>query len=389
MFDSIIIGGGIAGLLTAIRLSMAGKKVLVIDKDKIGSGSTSSNHGMVHSGALYTSQHGHIVKQCQEAQKAFSELLHNAEIPCNDSVYISSLEKLNQFTSKLDTYGYSYKYLSNDAVPELNKKALKKYKMISIKERIFSSEEILKILTSHCLNNNVSFLLGIKINNLLISEGKIKGINYGLNKVITSSNVIIACGLGTTQLLRSFRSYYCKWLKSRLDMMVYLPHASLKRGLIFADLDKPILMPAINNSSLGSYFGGIQPIIQGDRKFAVDFDKAKDLIDMINLYFNKELVNSKDSHLYMCGKTDFTGSKHTEKGFINPGFHIIDHHQYDKIEGLYTIITGKMTLAFHASREVCEKILKTKLELVIPDKKVIQLNKDMFTVAPWKNVSEI
>ena len=48
-YDTIIIGAGIAGLFTALRLSKNGQKVLVVEKDKIGNGATIANHGTIHS----------------------------------------------------------------------------------------------------------------------------------------------------------------------------------------------------------------------------------------------------------------------------------------------------------------------------------------------------
>ena len=78
-FDTIIVGGGIAGLLTALRLSQSGLRVVVIEKDKLGSGATLANQGVIHSGALFVRHHGHIVRQCQEAQSALLAFAPAAE----------------------------------------------------------------------------------------------------------------------------------------------------------------------------------------------------------------------------------------------------------------------------------------------------------------------
>ena len=45
--DVIIIGGGIAGLFSAYYLTMAGKKVTIIEKDQVGSGASHGNCGLL------------------------------------------------------------------------------------------------------------------------------------------------------------------------------------------------------------------------------------------------------------------------------------------------------------------------------------------------------
>lgn len=388
-YNTIIVGGGIAGLLTALRLAQAGQRVLVIEKDRIGTGATFSNHGMVHSGALYVRQHGHVVRSCQEAQEAFSVLVPSAEIATDDSLYIAAKNDIDEFTEKLDAYNFSYTATSLHDAPEVNANVLVEYQAILLKERVFSSKKILEEMLSACLAVGVEFSLGSKVSKILRESGKVRGVIVGLEQTILCDNLVIATGLGLTQLLKSIDSYYCQFLKSRLDMMVYLPHSTLKRGLIFADLDKPIIMPAKHNTALGSFFGGVQPPINGDRKFPVEFGKSQLLVDMMNTYFDHTIVNTQDAVFYTCGKTDYTGNDTTEKGFIDPGFHIINHKEKDNIEGLYSVITGKMTLGFHASKAVADYILKIDNALIINETQRANIPQEMLTVEPWAPTREI
>jgi FAD dependent oxidoreductase len=388
-YNTIIVGGGIAGLLTALRLAQAGQRVLVIEKDKIGTGATFSNHGMIHSGALYVRQHGHVVRSCQEAQEAFSVLVPSAEIATDDSLYIAAKRDIDEFIEKLDAYNFSYKVTSLHDAPEVNAKVLGEYQAILLKERVFSSRMMLEEMLSACLAIGVQFSLGSKVSKILRESGKVKGVIVGLEQTIVCDNVVIATGLGLTQLLKTIDSYYCQFLKSRLDMMVHLPRSTLKRGLIFADLDKPIIMPAKHDTALGSFYGGIQPPINGDRKFPVEFGKSQILIDMMNTYFDHTIVNTQDAVFYTCGKTDYTGNNTTEKGFIDPGFHIINHKEKDNTEGLYSVITGKMTLGFHASKAIADYILKVDNALIIKEEQRAIIPQDMLTVEPWASAEEI
>ena len=387
-FDTIIVGAGIAGLLTAIRLSQHGQKVLIVEREKVGSGATSSNHGMIHSGALFVRHHGHIVQKCQEAQKLFLNLVPEAEIKTKMSVYISSEKNTNEFIELLENYGLKYERISAGKVFEIKPQFSIRYEYLGIKERIFSSAMILEILTSYCLVNKVEFLLGNKISKILKENHRVIGVETGRNH-ISARNVIIATGLGTPQLLESFNSYYGQFLRSRLDMMVYLPNANLARGLVFAQINRPVIMPAKVNGALASFFGGKQPPINGDRKYAVDFDNARLLLKMIGLFFNKEIVSVENAYFYMSGKTDYVGNEHTEKGFINPGFHIIDHAKFDRVKNLYTIATGKMVLAFHASKAVADLVLGVNLDLTINESSKVTPPDDMFAVEPWASTDKI
>lgn len=56
-WDVIVIGAGMAGLLTAYYLQEQGKKVLVLEADRVGSGQTERTTAKI------TSQHGIILLQ--------------------------------------------------------------------------------------------------------------------------------------------------------------------------------------------------------------------------------------------------------------------------------------------------------------------------------------
>lgn len=385
-YDTIIVGAGIVGLLTALRLSQFGQTVLVVEKDKIGNGSTLSNHGMLHSGALYVRQHAHVVENLKAAQDAFSTLFSDAEIACKPSIYLSTKNEIDGFVNLLAKHKFKYQLEQISNIPELKSEMVKDYEAISLKERIFSSKKILELLASYCLGQRVDILLNTKISGIITRENKARGVKTAIGKHLRSDYVIIANGLGATHLLRTFSSQYCKLIQSRLDIMVYLPKTRISRGLIFSHLDKPILMPAKNGTALGSYHGGLQPKIEDERKFAVDFDKARLLVEMMNAYFNSEFVNTQQARFYMCGKTDYIGDKHTEQGFINPGHQVINHSQIDNIWGLQTIITGKMSLAFHASQQAAESILRREIELSIKPSKKKQIPKAMISIEPWADL---
>jgi len=59
------------------------------------------------------------------------------------------------------------------------------------------------------------------------------------------------------------------------------------------------------------------------------------------------------------------------------------------IEGLYTIVTGKMSLVFHASKSAVEKILDKDMELIVKSKMKAFIPGKMLAVEPWSSPERI
>lgn len=382
-FDTIIVGAGIAGLLTALRLSQKGQKILVVERDKVGSGATAANHGTIHSGAHYMEHFPNIVNSCIEAQYLFSNLFQNANLLSGDSIHVVKRENYTNFENLLKTYQLEHKEVIADNIPELEARILKSSKFVSIKEGIYSSREILEILLSYCLANEVKFILGDMVRGIVVKSNVVSGIYLSSGEQINGKNIVIATGLGTQKILDSFNSHFSKYLKSRLGMMVYLPKSHITRGFVFMEPNNPVLLPAPRNGSLASIFGMVLPPIFEDRNFSIDYEKASLVISGIKSNFSSDLINTDGAKFYVAGKTDYINNDLIVKNLVNPGYNVIDHKLKDRISGLYTLVTGKMTLAFHCSKDVSEMILKDKLDLEIVQNKRLEPLTDMLASEPW------
>jgi L-2-hydroxyglutarate oxidase len=78
--DVIVIGGGIVGLATALKLS-ATKKVLLLEKEtEVAKHQTSNNSGVIHSG-LYYKPGSLKAKNCIEGYNMLIDFCHKNEIP--------------------------------------------------------------------------------------------------------------------------------------------------------------------------------------------------------------------------------------------------------------------------------------------------------------------
>ncbi len=67
-YDMIIFGGGVAGLWLCNTLKRAGYNVILIEKDKLGSGQTLASQGMIHGGQKYVLQ-GSLTKHAEQLAK--------------------------------------------------------------------------------------------------------------------------------------------------------------------------------------------------------------------------------------------------------------------------------------------------------------------------------
>jgi glycine/D-amino acid oxidase-like deaminating enzyme len=377
-----VIGGGIAGLLTALRLARGGHAVALIEADRLGSGATTSNHGMVHSGALYVRQHGHVVQHLRQAHAAFSALVPDAELPADWAIYIVPTPDAPDFLDRLRRHRIAYHATDPGQVPEVHHAVRDAHRLVAIGERVFSSRRIIAVLAGQCLTAEVTVITGATVAGIAHSGGKVTGVRLSRDH-LPARHVVIAAGTGTAQLLSDLGSPQARLLRSRLDMMIHMPAARLQRGLIFAAPDRPVMMPAPGGGALVSFFGGMQPEITGRRAFPVDLGKATALLHETLRALTPGLATGDGAVAYVAGKTDYVGTVHAENGMINPGYHVIDHQRAEDLHGLYTVITGKMTLGFHASKAVADSILGTDLPLVMRPATAPDAPARLLATEPW------
>src|SRR5262245_29102158 len=63
----VIVGGGIAGLATSVRLSQAGFPVTLFESSVLGSAASTRNQGWLHSGGLFALQAPPYARACHES----------------------------------------------------------------------------------------------------------------------------------------------------------------------------------------------------------------------------------------------------------------------------------------------------------------------------------
>lgn len=135
-YDVIVIGGGMSGALSAYTLRKQGLSVALIDKDKIGHGSTSANTGllqysndiMLHELAEQIGEADAVLfyKACQEAvaqlKQTARDLAHDCNFHSRKSVYFASeksdAERLMKEFHMLQYHGFEVEYWDRTTIEQ-------------------------------------------------------------------------------------------------------------------------------------------------------------------------------------------------------------------------------------------------------------------------------
>src|SRR5574341_1018824 len=112
--ECVVVGGGVAGLMIALRLALAGIDVVLFEKERLGSGSTIGNHGTIHSGAFFAELHPEIARLCQEARQAYLSTFAAARISAKSSWYFGRPQRLATFRTLWAAQNIAFKEVRRD-----------------------------------------------------------------------------------------------------------------------------------------------------------------------------------------------------------------------------------------------------------------------------------
>lgn len=206
--DITIIGGGMSGILCGYYLSIAGYKVVLIEKDKLGTGSSSANTGLLQfSSDILLSELSKEIgekdaylfyEMCYKAMEDFKNLpediLKASDFYSRDSIYYAS--KHNDVNKILAEYVALKKH--NFPVEYLNSKQLsKRYNIEKYAALLTGGDgEINPYKFIHAIaetkNSNLAVYENTKANNINCSQ---KEIVVSCDKAkITSNYIILATG---------------------------------------------------------------------------------------------------------------------------------------------------------------------------------------------------
>ncbi|WP_328435828.1 NAD(P)/FAD-dependent oxidoreductase [Nocardia puris] len=383
-YDCIVAGGGVAGLMTAARLSEHGMSVALVDAALLGSGSTTRNHGMLHSGALYARWHPEVVGACGQAQTAYRSSFPTLLADTETCWYIGTPETMYAYDTLWRHYDIPHREVD---VREINTVLAtpdsRSVAAIAVQELLIDTHGLISELAARCVAGGVEILVGTTVLRVVTHDGVVRGVETAAG-VIDAANVVVCTGIGTHEILERSGSVVARELSSRLEMMMAFP-GELPCAIIGLEFGWPALAPsAAGGAVLASRYGAPQRFVRGPARWPVPARDTAELVGELDTWLRPGLIDTAAGVGWVCSKTEHLRGSSDQWG-TEPDFTLIDHHDRDGIRGWWTVLPGKMTLALHASRATAAAVTGTGPRLALrpshsaaPDEVA-----DLVDVSPW------
>ncbi|MBF6320344.1 FAD-dependent oxidoreductase [Nocardia cyriacigeorgica] len=359
--DCVIVGGGITGLMTAVRLAKSGCRVQLIERDLLGAGATTSNHGLIHSGALYARWHPEIVAACRQAQLAFRASFPECLVAAEPCWYFATSKTVHTYQTLWRSLGIAYRPVDRRELSAVVQAEGRDVAACAIDEVVIDTRALLAALAARCIDLGVEVSVGLTADQILIGNGRVRGVRTGEGSV-RARWVVVCAGIGTRDLLDRAGSMVGAELASRLEMLTAY-RGTLTRPVIGLEFGWPALAPAaVAGTVLASRYGGVQRTVQRRERWPVPTAEAAALDRELGEWIAPGVIDHADPVAWVCSKTEHTTRDRDQWGTC-PNYTVIDHHRREQIDGLWTVLPGKMTLALHASREVAAALTGQKQTL--------------------------
>jgi len=357
-FDIIILGAGINGCAIANTFSQDGKKVLVIDKSTIASGTSSKSSRLIHGGLRYLENFEFsLVKESLKDRNNLVEKYPN-------------LVKMNKF--------YLPVYKNNKRSSFIIRVGLKLYDLLSWNKNYTSgiinrknSDEKFKYLRKDNLKSILYYHDAVtddkKLTKVISEEAKSAGAvfleNYAINTIDKSKEIINIDNAYTTKLLVNATG---PWINEVIDKYnLNSDYKINKVSGIHIEIDKllvssPMILEAENNR-IFFVIPNVKNTIIGTTERAEDCkcdnvdindEDVKYLLNYINKYFNININRSNIINKWI-GIRPLIESKNNLSKISRD--YIIDIHNYNTLK-VVNIFGGKLTTFNSLSKKVKQKI---------------------------------
>jgi L-2-hydroxyglutarate oxidase LhgO len=385
-YDYIVVGAGIAGLMTSIRLAENGKRVILFEQRKVGSGASIGNQGIIHSGALYAELHPEVVKVCQEATTLFLKHFADSVIPTRRSLYFGDPHRVELVKAAWLKQGLKFEDSEPTAISEfIRPKIANRLSGTFIYEPIISPKQILINLVQLCLSLGVEIYKEVSVNEVLSSSSRFIGVKIGCNQLIRAKGCILCAGVENRMLLERMKLKSSNRIKSRLATVIAFKNNALDRPLICLNYGAPTLVPTVCNTVLGSLYGGDQPSVTRKDSWSVSSKHFNEVGSQVKKFVRRSAINFDESYVYSHPKTE-ASSGYADFAGVEPLYSVLDHAVLDGINNLWSLIPGKMTFAFHATSSLVSQILSLHQSIDIGSKipTITELAKGLVQSEQWQ-----
>jgi glycine/D-amino acid oxidase-like deaminating enzyme len=239
-YSCVVIGGGVAGLMTAARLGAAGWRVALVERDLLGAGATTNNHGVIHSGALYARWHPEIVAACQQAQLVYRSSSQECLVATESCWYAARTETMHTYQQLWRDHDIAHSAVDMRDFRELIRPA-DEVRACSIAETVIDTHALLIDLAARCAALGVEVMVGTGVQQIVIENGTVRGVQTA-RELIHTPNAVLCTGIGTKDLLDRSGSTIGAELSSRLEMMMAYP-GHMPRPIIGLEFGWPAIAP--------------------------------------------------------------------------------------------------------------------------------------------------
>ncbi|WP_328439691.1 NAD(P)/FAD-dependent oxidoreductase [Nocardia puris] len=384
--DCVVIGGGIAGLMSAARLASAGMRVRLIERDLLGAGATTSNHGLIHSGALYARWHPEIVTACAQAQIAYRTAFPGCVVTTQPCWYYGTPETMHIYRQLWRRHDIVHQRVDSREISEVLRVDGRDVSACAISELVIDTHALLNQLAAQCIRLGVEISVGVKAARIVTEDRRVRGV-AAAHALVPAPRVVVCAGIGTRALLDDAGSIIGAALSSRLEMLTAYPGV-LSRPLIGLEFGWPALAPTTAGVVLASRYGGVQPTVTRAARWPVPTGEAAALDAELRDWLAPGIIAHGRASAWVCSKTEHLGEDADQWGTA-PNFAVIDHAAREQLQGLWTVLPGKMTLAMHASRHVAAAITGTSESVALRADRAVAVDdaRGLVSGQPWVSES--
>ena len=364
-YDTIVVGAGIAGLMTAVRLAHAGDRVLVLDERLIAAGATGKNQGIVHSGSVYSELHPELVPLCQQASSLFARHFPSAIINRNPTIHLLSPDVATRCKERFLSLGISCVDELPAAIHSLFHNAILNNKaLLGVHSLTVSSTSVCASLAQMAVDAGAELHLHTPVHALIFSGRSVSGVLTSSSRQIMARRVILSSGSGIPAILARSGIPDDRF-RTRADLMLTIP-GTIDHPVVEYGFGGVYVVPTSGGCILASRFGGMQPFLN-DSCARVDVPLAlgTQLVASLNGLFQPSALRIAEATAYTCLKTELRQERADAWG-VEPYHAVIDHGVTVGIRNLWSLLPGKMTFAFHATRELCSRLHGSPEPLELP-----------------------
>lgn len=259
--DVVVIGGGINGLFTTLDLSLRGFRVMLLERNVIGSGTSGRMHGLLHSGARYVVTDPKAAVECAEENKIIASIAPHA-VEDTGGYYVAvdkdDEEYREQFIKGLRAANINYREVEpKDALkeePNLNPEVKA---VVEVPDKVVFAKDLMFSVAVSAYREGALIIqgaevMGFNVNGDVIDEVVVKDHVTGDVRRVKPRVVVVAAGPWTYKVVRMARIEVD--MMPTMGVMVVYQHRLTRRVInrMRMPSDGDILLPYASSSIVGT-----------------------------------------------------------------------------------------------------------------------------------------